>query len=60
MVGQLTYGKRQWESLDAKMRETIPPLHNAMMDIVDMVDKDTSAFNDYMVSVTLSKTLTHP
>ena len=48
-MGQLTYGKRQWETLDVKMRELIPPLHTGMMDIIDMVDKDTDAFNDYMV-----------
>ena len=24
MVGQLTYGKRQWESLDGQMRKLIP------------------------------------
>ena len=50
MVGKLTYGKRQWESLDTAMRSIIPPLHAAMLDTLPMVDADTEAFNDYMVS----------
>ena len=49
MVGKLTYGKKQWESLDSLMRSIIPPLHAAMLDILPMVDADTEAFNDYMV-----------
>ena len=49
MVGKLTYGKKQWESLDTRMRSIIPPLHAAMLDIIPMVDADTEAFNDYMV-----------
>ena len=49
MVGKLTYGKKQWESLDSRMRSIIPPLHAAMLDILPMVDADTEAFNDYMV-----------
>ena len=49
MVGKLTYGKKQWESLDTRMRSIIPPLHSAMLDILPMVDADTEAFNDYMV-----------
>ena len=49
MVGKLTYGKKQWESLDTRMRSIIPPLHAAMLDIIPMVDADTEAFNEYMV-----------
>ena len=49
MVGKLTYGKKQWESLDTRMRSIIPPLHSAMLDILPMVDADTEAFNDNMV-----------
>ena len=51
MVGKLTYGKKQWESLDTRMRSIIPPLHAAMLDILPMVDADTEAFNDYMVDI---------
>ena len=50
MVGKLTYGKKQWEPLDTRMRSIIPPLHAAMLDILPMVDADTEAFNDYMVN----------
>jgi len=58
MVGKLTYGKRQWESLDQQMRTIIPPLHAAMLDIVPMVDADTEAFNDYMTAMKLPKDTT--
>ena len=50
MVSKLSYGKRQWEHLDSRMRVIIPRLHSAMLSIIPMVDADTDAFNDYMVS----------
>ena len=49
MVGQLTYGKRQWESLDGQMRKLIPIVDSASRRIIPMIDADTDAFNDYMV-----------
>lgn len=49
MVGHMTYGKRQFENLDAVMRRLIPPFHHAMNDLLLMVDADTTAFNGYMV-----------
>lgn len=55
MVGKLTYGKKQWEALDTRMRSIIPPLHAAMLDILPMVDADTEAFNDYMTAMKLPK-----
>uniref|UniRef100_A0A673LQ81 Formimidoyltransferase-cyclodeaminase n=1 Tax=Sinocyclocheilus rhinocerous TaxID=307959 RepID=A0A673LQ81_9TELE len=48
MVGQMTYGKRQFESLDAEMRKLIPPFHEAMNDSLLKVDADSMAFNSYM------------
>ena len=50
MVGKLTYGKRQWENLDAKMRAFIPPLHDTAESMIAMIDEDTIAFSDFMVS----------
>lgn len=49
MVGQMTYGKRQFESLDVEMRKLIPPFHEAMNDLLLKVDADSTAFNSYMV-----------
>ena len=49
-MSKLSYGKRQWEHLDSRMRVIIPRLHSAMLSIIPMVDADTDAFNDYMVS----------
>lgn len=49
MVGQMTYGKRQFENLDGVMRRLIPPFHQAMEELLLMVDADSSAFNSYMV-----------
>ncbi|KAJ4443724.1 hypothetical protein ANN_05448 [Periplaneta americana] len=48
MVGQMTYGKRQFESLDSTMRELIPIMHRAMSNFVPLIDADTAAFNQYM------------
>ena len=49
MVGQMTYGKRQFEGLDAAMRGLIPPFHHAVQDLLLLVDADSSAFSSYMV-----------
>lgn len=49
MVGQMTYGKRQFESLDGVMRRLIPPFHQAVEELLLMVDADSNAFNSYMV-----------
>ena len=49
MVGWMTYGNRKFEALDSKMRELIPPLRHVMLDLIPMVDADTSAFTDFMV-----------
>jgi glutamate formiminotransferase/formiminotetrahydrofolate cyclodeaminase len=53
MVGWMTYGKRKFEDRDEAIRALIPPLHQAMTDLIPMVDADTSAFNDYMAAVAL-------
>uniref|UniRef100_A0A3B4ZFJ6 Formimidoyltransferase-cyclodeaminase n=2 Tax=Stegastes partitus TaxID=144197 RepID=A0A3B4ZFJ6_9TELE len=53
MVGHMTYGKRQFENLDVVMRRLIPPFHQAMNDLLHMVDADASAFNSYMVTTHL-------
>lgn len=50
MVGQLTYGKRQWEELDSRMRSAIPVLHDAANTLLPAIDNDTQAFSEYMVS----------
>lgn len=50
MVGLMTYGKRQFEELDPVMRQLIPPFHQAMNELVVMVDTDSSAFSSYVVS----------
>ncbi|XP_038853945.1 formimidoyltransferase-cyclodeaminase-like isoform X3 [Salvelinus namaycush] len=48
MVGQMTYGKRQFDSLDSIMRRLIPPFHQAMNELLVMVDADSKAFSRYM------------
>ena len=55
MVGQLTYGKRQWESLDAEMRRLIPIFDKASKEMINFVDADTNAFNDYMLAMKMAK-----
>jgi glutamate formiminotransferase/formiminotetrahydrofolate cyclodeaminase len=55
MVGWMSYGKRKFDDIDAVMRRQIPPLHNAMKDLIPMIDADTRAFNDYMAALGLPK-----
>ncbi len=53
MVGWMTYGKRKFEAQDQTMRELIPPLHAAMLELLPMIDADTRAFNEYMAALGL-------
>ncbi|XP_025963202.2 formimidoyltransferase-cyclodeaminase isoform X2 [Dromaius novaehollandiae] len=55
MVGLMSYGKRQFEELDAVMRKLIPPFHHAMDELVAMVDADSRAFSSYMEAMKLPK-----
>jgi glutamate formiminotransferase/formiminotetrahydrofolate cyclodeaminase len=53
MVGWLSYGKRKFEAQDAVMRQAIPPLHEAMKQLVPLIDADTAAFEAYMGALRL-------
>ncbi|XP_062845904.1 formimidoyltransferase-cyclodeaminase [Trichomycterus rosablanca] len=55
MVGQMTYGKKQFEDLDNIMRQLIPPFHQAMNDLLLTVDADSTAFNSYMAALKMPK-----
>ena len=50
MGGFLTYGNRKFESLDSTMRRLIPQFKEIYSDLMPLLDKDTDAFNDYLVS----------
>lgn len=47
----MTYGKRQFDSVDSVMRGAIQPLYGVMQRLMEMVDEDTNAFTSYMVCV---------
>jgi glutamate formiminotransferase/formiminotetrahydrofolate cyclodeaminase len=55
MVGWMTYGKRRFEAKDDTMRQLIPPLHQAMKDLLPMIDRDTRAFDGYMEAMGMPK-----
>ena len=55
MVGKLTYGVRKFESMDAQMRKSIPPLHEAAARLIPMIDADTTAFNDFMEALRMPR-----
>ncbi|KAL3045422.1 hypothetical protein OYC64_013651 [Pagothenia borchgrevinki] len=55
MMGQMSYGKRQFESLDGVMRQLIPPFHSAAAELLTMVDRDASAFSSYMAALKMPK-----
>ncbi|XP_023571828.1 formimidoyltransferase-cyclodeaminase isoform X2 [Octodon degus] len=44
MAGQMTYGRRRFEHLDAAMRRLIPPFHKAVARLASLVDADAQAF----------------
>lgn len=50
MAGLMTYGRRQFEHLDAAMRRLIPPFHAASAKLTALVDADAQAFGACMVS----------
>lgn len=47
----MTYGRRQFEHLDATMRRLIPPFHAASAKLTSLVDADARAFEAYLVRV---------
>ncbi|WP_020588883.1 glutamate formimidoyltransferase [Desulfobacter curvatus] len=55
MVGKLTLGVRRFETVDAEMRALIPPLHEAALALIPMIDADTDAFADYVAAQGLPK-----
>ncbi len=55
MVGWLTYGRRKYEHLDARMRAALPPLVELQEELLRAVDADTDAFADFMDAMALPK-----
>ncbi|XP_065525862.1 formimidoyltransferase-cyclodeaminase isoform X2 [Lathamus discolor] len=55
MGGLMSYGKRQFEALDPIMRKLIPTFHQAMDELMVMVDADSHAFSSYMEAVKLPR-----
>ncbi|NCB39133.1 MAG: glutamate formimidoyltransferase [Erysipelotrichia bacterium] len=53
MVAKLTYGVRKFEHLEPQLRNIIPVLHDATMNLIPMIDADTNAFNDYVEAMRL-------
>lgn len=55
MVGWLSFGNKKFEALDSTMRKLIPPMKEAMHDLLPMIDADTAAFSAYMGAMKLPK-----
>ncbi|XP_076975363.1 formimidoyltransferase-cyclodeaminase isoform X2 [Tamandua tetradactyla] len=55
MVGLMTYGRRQFEALDATMRRLLPPLHRASRALTALVDADAQAFAGCLEAMKLPK-----
>ena len=49
MAGFMTYGNKKYAPIDGEIRKLIPPLYEAMKDLLPLVDADALAFADYMV-----------
>ncbi len=55
MVAKLTYGVRKFEHLDSQIREIIPPLHFASLDLIPMIEADKNAFNEYVEAMRMPR-----
>jgi glutamate formiminotransferase/formiminotetrahydrofolate cyclodeaminase len=55
MVAKLTYGVRKFETVQPRMQQAIPVLHELTGRLIPMIDADTSAFNDYMTGVRMPR-----
>nr|XP_028701047.1 formimidoyltransferase-cyclodeaminase isoform X3 [Macaca mulatta] len=55
MVGLMTYGRRQFQPLDATMRRLIPPFREASAKLTALVDSDAEAFAAYLEAMRLPK-----
>eukprot|EP00074_Homo_sapiens_P072651 XP_011527737.1 formimidoyltransferase-cyclodeaminase isoform X3 [Homo sapiens] len=55
MVGLMTYGRRQFQSLDTTMRRLIPPFREASAKLTTLVDADAEAFTAYLEAMRLPK-----
>ncbi|XP_032485195.1 formimidoyltransferase-cyclodeaminase isoform X1 [Phocoena sinus] len=55
MAGLMTYGRRQFEHLDATVRRLVPPFHTALTELTAMVDADARAFEAYLKATKLPK-----
>nr|XP_044606979.1 formimidoyltransferase-cyclodeaminase isoform X3 [Equus asinus] len=55
MAGLMTYGRRQFEHLDATMRRLIPPFHAASAELTTLVDADAHAFQACLEAMKLPK-----
>ena len=55
MVGWLTYGRRKYEHLEPHLRAHIPPLVRIQEELIQAVDRDSAAFEDYMAALGMAK-----
>lgn len=55
MVAKLTYGVRKFEEVQPEMEKAIPVLHELTQKLIPMIDRDTSAFNEYMDGIRMPK-----
>lgn len=55
MVGWLTYGRRKYEHLEPHMRANIPPLVRIQEELLQAVERDSAAFEDYMTALGMPK-----
>ena len=51
MAGQLTYGNRKFERLDAEIRQLLPAFYTGYNELMQLIDQDALAFTAYVVRV---------
>jgi glutamate formiminotransferase/formiminotetrahydrofolate cyclodeaminase len=55
MVAKLTYGVRKFEGVGPAMQQAIPILDTLTEELMPLIDRDTSAFAEYMAALKLPK-----
>ena len=51
--GKMSFGKKQFDSIDPQMRSLIPIFHHMMNELSTYIDADTNAYKDYVEAMKL-------
>lgn len=53
MVGKMSFGRKQFDSIDDEMRTLIPIFHHSISELTTLIDEDTFAYQQYVEAMKL-------